>query len=149
MKTGRVTGTVAALTAAALFGFLASAVLGQRTAREHARDTDMMAQRIEQILQRSDLVARSIAGRGDAGATYCKEFTRVNDQIIAMADGLNDAYGHSQKLLECSVITDDPMLERDVVGMRQQMDGMAKGLENTLQYMEHMTYQLGKTKPSL
>jgi hypothetical protein len=149
MKTGKGTVLVAAVAAAVLFGVVSSVVMGQRSAKERARDTDAMAQRVDQILMRSDLVAKSIAGRSDASASYCKDFTRFNDELVTMADGLKKAYDHSQKLLDCPTVTDDPMLERDVDGMRQQLDGVARDLENTLQYMEHMTYQLNKSKPSL
>ena len=106
---------------------------------------------VQEGLRRQQIVAGIAHGIVEAAVGLrARGFAVVlaNDAVVDLSEQLNDAFIATQKLIENDVFRGDSALNRDVVGTRQQLDHMAKDLENMLQYVEHMSYQLGRA-PSI
>ena len=131
-----------------VMGMFTTYVVAQNPTSDFAKETKEMATRIASIQERVGLIAQDIARRPDSGEAHYRRMSALNDAVIDLSDQLNDAFIATQKLIENDVFYDDPALNRDVVGARQQLGHMAKDLENMLQYVEHMSYQLGRA-PSI
>ncbi len=131
-----------------IMGVLTTYVVAQNPSRDFARETKDMATRIASMQERVGLIVQDIARRPDAGEVHYRRMSALNDAVVDLSEQLNDAFIATQKLIENDVFHDDTALNRDVVGARQQLDHMAKDLENMLQYVEHMSYQLGRA-PSI
>jgi hypothetical protein len=127
---------------------LSTYVFAQKTTKDYADETRAMKLRVEQMQQRVGLMTRDITQRPDASAAYYRQLGDINDALVDMADQLNTLYASTQKMLENRALEGDSAVMNDLIGVRQQLEHSARDLENTLQYLEHLSYQLGRMAPS-
>ncbi len=143
-----ITTFLCAIAPLVIMGVFTTYVVAQNPSSDFAKETKEMARRIASIQERVGFIAQDIARRPDAGEAHYQRMSALNDAVVDLSEQLNDAFIATQKLIENDVFRGDSALNRDVVGTRQQLDHMAKDLENMLQYVEHMSYQLGRA-PSI
>lgn len=128
-----------------LVGAFTGYVVAQQSA---AKETKAMADQVEQLQARIQLMAQDIARRGDSDAPHYKQFNKLNNQLIDLSDQLVPLFKTTEKMMENRDLAGDPAINRDLVGMRQQLGHIAADINNALQYMEHMSYQMSKLSPS-
>jgi len=146
MIMNRAKGILLAATAGLM---ILSAFTGYVVAQQsHKKETKAMAQRVEQMQARVQLIAQDIGRRSDADASYYNEFNKLNDQLVDLSDQLLPLFEITDDMIENRDLAGDGAIGRDLIGMRQQLGHIATDIDNTLQYMEHMSYQMSKLSPS-
>ena len=126
-----------------------SALTGYTLAQQsHEKETKAMQERVEQLQARIQLIAQDIDRRSDSDASYYTQLAKLNDQLVDLSDQLVPVFKITDDMLENRDLAGDPMIGRDLAGIRAQLGHIATDLENTLQYMEHMSYQMSKIGPS-
>jgi Mg2+ and Co2+ transporter CorA len=128
-----------------LLGAFTGYVVAQQSAKAETR---AMAEQVEQIQARIQLIAQDIGRRADSDAAYYKDLNKLNNQLVDMSDQLMPMFKITEKMLENRDLAGDGAINRDLVGMRQQLGHIATDINNTIQYMEHMSYQMSKLSPS-
>ena len=140
--------SVAGLACAVIVVVLTQLVLAQRATQLDA-ETKVMIQRVEQIQARVQLIANDIGRHPDANAVHYKHLKQMNESVVRLSGEMQTMYETSQKLFEDDVLSNDPALQQDVIGMRRQIEHIARDIENVLQYMEHASVLLGRKSPAL
>lgn len=127
-----------------LLGAVAGYVVAQQSAKQETKE---MAEHVEQIQARVQLIAQDIGRRADADASYYDQFGKLNDQLIDLSDQLMPLFETTEDMLGNRDLAGQASIQRDLTGIRQQLGHVATDLDNTLQYMEHMSYQMSKLGP--
>jgi len=126
-----------------------SALTGYTLAQQsHKKETRAMLERVEHMQARMQLIAQDIGRRSDSEATYYKEFSKLNNQLVDLSDQLMPLFKITDDMIENRDLAGDGAIGRDLTGIRQQLGHIATDIDNTLQYMEHMSYQMSKLEPS-
>jgi hypothetical protein len=135
--------TVAGLACVLFVAALTQLVVAQRPAQLRA-ETKAMAQRVEQIQVRVQLITDDIGRQSNANASYYRHLKKMNESVVRLSGEMQAAYETAQELLKDDVIAGDPALQQDVIAMRKQLECVARDIENVLQYMEHASFLLDR-----
>lgn len=140
----RAKGMALAAVGLVLLGAVAGYVVAQQSVKQ---ETKAMASHVEQIQARVQLIAQDIGRRSDASASYYDQFGTLNDRLVDISDRLMPLFEITEDMVGNRDLAGDANVQRDLVGIRQQLGHIATDLDNTLQYMEHMSYQMSKLSP--
>jgi hypothetical protein len=116
--------------------------------REDARQTKEFTTRVEQIVFRAKIVSDDMSQRmsSERGALRDqeRELVALTAALVETSQKLDEMMQSTQVLLENDVTARDAEIATDVQGVRTQLDGAARSMENSLQYLEHLTYKIHK-----
>ena len=123
-------------------------IVSAQSPDDQKHDTQGMKEHLDQLSTRARLISDEINRRatGDHGKSISQDgrVGHMSESLVAMARELKVMIDASQRLLQSEVVTGDQQLGQDVAGLRAQLKYITKSMENIMQYLEHMTYKLGR-----
>jgi hypothetical protein len=119
------------------------------TAIQHKGETDKIIHRMDEFIRRTELIAQDMKqlmkGVDKQASAKFQLMLRMSEGVRDMATHIKATMQQSQLMMEDKTLMKDEQFQRDIIGLRDQMDRMTSCMSNTLQYMEHMTYRLDVT----
>ena len=113
-------------------GMLTVRVTADNSATSYAKETRAMKDRVLQMQNRANLIAQDISRRPNGSDPHYKLLMNMNNALVDLCD-----------------LCHTPVNRFEIVlGARAQLEHIARDIENTLQYMEHLNYLLGKASTS-